>query len=61
MDKKKKRFVKTFSEGNMNIFEIWVDSVTGVNYVFTKQGVAAGLTVLLDEEGKPVLTEIIDE
>ena len=36
--------------------EIWVDKETGVNYVFAFSGYAGGLTVLLDKEGKPVVT-----
>lgn len=53
-----KRFVKTYSQGGFlgNLMEIWVDRVTGVNYLFTQCGNAAGLTVLLNAEGKPVVT-----
>ena len=40
----------------MNVTEIWVDTETGVNYVFHKDGYAGGLTPLLDKEGKPVVT-----
>ena len=53
-----KRFVKTYSQGGFakNAMEIWVDRVTGVNYLFTAAGYAGGLTVLLDSQGKPVIT-----
>lgn len=53
-----KRFVKVYSQGGFvnNTMEIWVDRVTGVNYLFTAAGYAGGLTVLLDAQGKPVIT-----
>ncbi|MDE6733636.1 MAG: xylan 1,4-beta-xylosidase [Oscillospiraceae bacterium] len=50
------RFVKTYSQGVANVTEIWVDKVTGVNYVFHMNGYAGGLTPLLDKDGKPVVT-----
>ena len=51
-----KRFEKIYSQGTMTVMEIWVDKETGVNYVFAFSGYAGGLTVLLDKEGKPVVT-----
>ena len=36
--------------------EVIVDKETGVNYLFVHRGYAGGLTVLLDAEGKPVIT-----
>ena len=55
-----KRFVKTYSQGNgLNVrVEIWVDLMTGVNYIFTQSGYAGGMTPLLDKDGKPVVTTI---
>lgn len=53
-----KRFVKIYSQGVTNTFEIWVDMETGVHYVFHGSGYAGGLTVLLDSEGKPVITPL---
>ena len=55
-----KRFVKTYSEGTFsgNGFEIWVDTETGVNYLWRATGYAGGFTVLLDREGKPGITPI---
>ena len=52
------RFVKTFSQGKLEGNEIWVDKVTGVKYLFHFAGYAGGITPLLDENGKPVITEI---
>ena len=56
MAKIKDRFIKSYSQGKLNGMEIWVDKETGVNYVFAFSGYAGGLTVLLDKEGKPVVT-----
>ena len=51
------RFIKTYSQQGMVVAtEIWVDSETGVNYIFHKDGYAGGLTPLLDKDGKPVVT-----
>ena len=50
------RFKKVYSQGTVNIMEIWIDTETGVNYLFHRSGNAAGLTPLLDKEGKPVVT-----
>ena len=53
-----KRFEKTYSQGAINVIEIWVDRQTGVNYVFHCSGNAGGMTVLLDREGKPIITPV---
>ncbi|MBQ9168299.1 MAG: xylan 1,4-beta-xylosidase [Oscillospiraceae bacterium] len=57
------RFVKTYSQGGFisNLMEVWVDKRTGVNYLYAATGQAAGLTVLLDREGKPVITPVSSE
>lgn len=56
MAKKDERFVRIFSQGIVNICEIWVDTLTGVNYLFHAGGEAGGLTPLLDRDGKPVIS-----
>ena len=53
-----KRFEKTYSQGTLNVTEVWVDRQTGVNYVFHACGNSGGLTVLLDRDGKPIITPI---
>ena len=58
MGKEKDRFEKVYSQGAMNVMEIWVDKETGVNYVFHASGYAGGMTPLLDREGKPVVSPI---
>lgn len=40
--------------------KILVDKVTGVNYLFIKAGYGAGITPLLDENGKPIVTKNIE-
>ena len=52
---KEKRFEKIYSQG-MGSMEIWVDKETGVNYLYRQSGYAGGMTVLLDKDGKPVIT-----
>ena len=56
---KEKRFVKIFTQ-DMGSTEIWVDKETGINYLFHSSGYAGGLTVLLDKDGKPVVTPMKD-
>ncbi|MBV7275161.1 hypothetical protein JMF89_11530 [Clostridiaceae bacterium UIB06] len=51
------RFEVSHKEGTMAGFKVIVDKKTGVNYLFTWDGYAGGLTVLLDKEGKPVVTD----
>ena len=60
---KEKRFIKTYSQG-MGTTEIWVDKETGVNYLYVNGGYGGGLSVLLDRDGKPVITspeELVDK
>lgn len=51
------RFKRLYSQGRIEVFEIWVDTVTGVNYLFHRNGNASGFTPLLDKDGKPVISE----
>lgn len=64
MAKKEDRFIKTVVDsGGMsdNYMAIYVDRQTGVNYLFTQSGYAGGLTVLVDREGKPIVTPVPNE
>ena len=45
------RFKKIYQQGTIDVVEIWVDTETGVNYVFHRK-----FTPLLDKEGKPTVT-----
>jgi hypothetical protein len=57
---KDKRFERVYSQG-MGTMEIWVDKETGVNYIYRQSGYSGGLTVLIDANGKPVVTPITEE
>ena len=57
---KDQRFEKVYSQGTMTTMEIWVDKETGVNYVFHASGYAGGMTLLLDRDGKPVVSPVIN-
>ena len=57
---KNDRFEKTYSQGALSTIEIWVDRETGVNYLFHASGNAGGMTPLLDRDGKPVITTVIN-
>lgn len=52
------RFVRIYHQGTLTITDIWVDTVTGVNYVYHREGYSGGLTPLLDREGKPVISAV---
>lgn len=56
--KQNERFEKVYTQGAVNITEIWVDKETGVNYIFHASGYAGGLTPLLDKEGKPIISTL---
>ena len=58
MSKKNDRFFKIYTQGSLNVTEIWVDQETGVNYIFHASGYSGGMTPLLDKEGKPVITPV---
>ena len=58
--KKSERFVCTeyTGLGLANRCEVLVDRQTGVNYMYVQSGNSGGLTVLLDAEGRPIVTAI---
>ena len=58
---KEDRFIKTVVDpGGLvdNRLEVYVDRKTGVNYLFAQGGNAGGLCVLVDREGKPIVTPV---
>ena len=61
MAKKEKRFEIVFKDGSQladeGLRQILVDKETGVNYLCWKAGYAAGITPLLDSEGKVIITK----
>lgn len=56
MAKNSERFQKIYAQGVVTVTEIWVDTRTGVHYLFHKDGNAAGFTPLLGADGKPVVS-----
>lgn len=57
---KDERFEKLYTQGTLNVTEIWLDRNTGVHYVFHASGNAGGLTPLLDRDGKPVVSSVLN-
>lgn len=55
---KEKRFERVYTQG-MGSMEVWVDKETGVQYLYRQSGYAGGMTVLLDKDGKPVVTPVV--
>ena len=60
MNGKNDRFEKVYSQGTMNVMEIWVDRETGVNYVFHASGYTGVMTTLLDRDEKPVVSPVLN-
>ena len=54
---KRFEFKKAEREGLMTDALIIVDKETGVNYLFVRSGYGAGLTPLINAEGKPIVTK----
>lgn len=65
MEKKKERFISKLLEGSSLSDKgqrvVLVDRETGVNYLFVHSGYAGGMTVLLDADGKPVVTPVKED
>ena len=61
MAKKEERFEVIFRDGSQlkdeGVRQILVDKETGVNYLCWKSGYGAGITPLLDSEGKVIVTK----
>lgn len=55
---KEERFKIRYSHEGKEIFKIFVDLETGVNYMFYGIGYGGGLTPLLDKEGNPVIESV---
>ena len=56
----KDRFVEIYSQGMTNVEKIIVDRETGVNYLLACSAltVGCGMSVLVDQDGKPVITAV---
>lgn len=59
---KDKRFIVKEKYGGFSIGTyVLIDRETGVNYLYVNSGYSGGLTVLVDAEGKPIVTPIVEE
>ena len=58
--KKEKRFVRVYAQNSFtdNTMQIYVDTQTGVNYLFSSAGYAGGITPLLDRNGNVVISPL---
>lgn len=59
-DKKEHRFEQLEDEllKNVGVIKVFVDTVTGMQYLYVlSSGSAGGLTVMLDENGRPFINE----
>ena len=58
---KEDRFIKTVVDSGGftdNYMAIYVDKKTGVNYLFSSCGNAGGMCVLVDRDGRPIVTTV---
>lgn len=51
----KKRFTEVYTQGNLKVTKVLRDNETGVLYMLHQEGFGAGLTVMFDADGKPLL------
>ncbi len=61
MAEKDERFITAYKEGSeltsSGVRMVLIDKWTGVNYLAWKSGYGAGLTPLIDPDGKPVISK----
>ena len=65
-EKQKNRFITTYEQSiektlGMGALQILVDTETGINYINTVGQGYCGITPLLDKDGKPVVSLVLDE
>lgn len=54
------RFEIIYTQGKISATRVIVDRETGVNYLFVSDGSSAGLTLLVDRDGKPIISRVED-
>ena len=60
MSREDRRFIVTENEsGFISEVKVITDTVTGVNYLFVHDGYAGGLTVLVDQNGDPIVSDFV--
>lgn len=50
-----KRFEEVYTQGKLKVTKVIRDNETGVLYMTQQEGYGVGLTVMLDQEGKPLV------
>lgn len=50
-----KRFEEVYNQGKLKVTKVLRDNETGVMYLVHQEGYGMGLTVLVDEDGKPLV------
>jgi len=50
-----KRFEEVYTQGKLKVTKILRDNETGVLYLLHQEGYGAGMTVMVDQEGKPLV------
>lgn len=50
-----KRFEEVYTQGKLKVTKIMRDNETGVLNMLHQDGYGAGLTVMVDQEGKPLV------
>lgn len=56
MAKDNDRFVRVYKQGVLNVFEVYVDRETGVNYILASSGYGVSFIPLLDKNGNIAIT-----
>lgn len=51
------RFEEVYKQGKLNVVKMIRDNETGVLYMLHQDGYGAGLTVMVDKDGKPLVDE----
>ncbi|MFD1453439.1 MULTISPECIES: DUF6440 family protein [Oceanobacillus] len=49
------RFEEVYTQGKMKVTKVIRDNETGVLYMLHQEGYGAGLTVMVDQDGKPLV------
>lgn len=55
-----KQYGRFIVKEHTDVCSIFVDKETGVNYLFVHLGDQSGLTVMVDADGKPVVTPVTE-
>lgn len=50
-----KRFEEIYTQGKLKVTKVIRDNETGVQYMLHQEGYGAGLTLMVDKEGKPLV------